>query len=348
MTLRLPRVPGWLVIGAAVVLIVRALLPAAIQRYAEFVIDLNGTYAGRVGDVDLNLWRGALEIEDVEIRKRSGRVPVPLFASPRIDVSAALRGGELVGELRVHAPEINVVAGPTPELSQTGLDADWSETRRRIEPLHLDRLEVRAGQFHFRNFQGRPDVDAYLRDLDLAAWNLRNSEAVAADRVARFAMRATPMTHGRLEAKASFDPFAERPSFDLDVQLVALDLTELNDLLRAYLRLDVDAGVLSTYIELSAREGRFEGYVKPVVQNVELGEPVAEREGPLAALWEGIVDKTTQLFESEAHERVAARIPISGTVTNPDASVWAAIGSVLRNAFIKELPPRLEHSVGNR
>ena len=175
----------WMLIAAlGVVLGIRALLPFAIARYGEFVIDLNGIYSSRIGDVDVQLWRASIQIEGLEIYRRNGRIPVPLFAAPRIDVSIEPRFRERswFGAIEILEPQINLVAGPTPEQSQTGLDAKWEATLARLEPFHLDRLAIRGGEFHFRNFHAEPAVDAYLRRLDLAILNLANSELRSGDR----------------------------------------------------------------------------------------------------------------------------------------------------------------------
>ena len=60
-----------LTIGFGVLLLLRALLPIAIQRYVNRVLDRNEHYGGHAGDVDVALIRGAYTIESVVIRKRN-------------------------------------------------------------------------------------------------------------------------------------------------------------------------------------------------------------------------------------------------------------------------------------
>ena len=89
-----------LAIGVGALIVLRALLPIAIQRYVNRVLDRNEHYEGYIGEVDVALFRGAYTIEGLEIRKRNGRVPVPLLACEQIDLSIewrALLDGALVG-----------------------------------------------------------------------------------------------------------------------------------------------------------------------------------------------------------------------------------------------------------
>ena len=75
---------------------------------------------------------------------------------------------------------------------------------------------MRNGTVHFRNFASDPPVDVYLRDVDASRANLTNSDDLAEDTVARATSRATPMNAGRVEMRASIDPYADLPTFDLD------------------------------------------------------------------------------------------------------------------------------------
>ncbi len=45
---------------------------------------------------------------------------------------------------------------------------------------------------------------------------------------------------------------------------------------------------------------------------------------------------------------MATTIPLSGDLHDPDADIWAAIGGLLKNAFIRALAPGREHSVKAR
>src|SRR5947209_13736472 len=70
-----------IVIGA----VARVLMPWAVRDYVNRTLDRNPLYSGRVGPVQIHLWRGAYSIQDVSISKTTGEVPVPLFAAKRVD-----------------------------------------------------------------------------------------------------------------------------------------------------------------------------------------------------------------------------------------------------------------------
>jgi hypothetical protein len=126
---QLARGAQWSVIGLDLLLVgVRVALPFTIKYYVNNRLSKIPEYSGRIGDVRVHLWRGAYEINNIVISKRTGHVPVPLFSAPVLDLSIQWRElfhGAVVGEMLLQRPEVNFVAGPTPEQSQTGINKPW-------------------------------------------------------------------------------------------------------------------------------------------------------------------------------------------------------------------------------
>src|SRR5437899_7320474 len=78
----------------------RMVLPWIVRDYVNRTLDRNQLYEGRVGEIEIHLWRGAYSIRDVRISKRTGNVPVPLFDGKRVDFSIQWNGllhGKIVG-----------------------------------------------------------------------------------------------------------------------------------------------------------------------------------------------------------------------------------------------------------
>src|SRR5574341_342197 len=97
-----------LLVLALIAVIGRAMLPSLVRDYVNRTLDRNPLYAGRIGEVEIHLWRGAYSIRDVSISKVTGNVPVPFFAAPRVDFAVqwdALLHGEIVGRVLMDEPE---------------------------------------------------------------------------------------------------------------------------------------------------------------------------------------------------------------------------------------------------
>ena len=75
-------------------------MPWAVRDYVNRTLDRNPLYAGNIGPVQIHLWRGAYTIHEIRIVKTSGKVSVPFFAAPAVDLSVewgALWHGAVVG-----------------------------------------------------------------------------------------------------------------------------------------------------------------------------------------------------------------------------------------------------------
>jgi hypothetical protein len=64
-------------LGVLLVLLVavRLAMPAGIKWYVNRVIDRDPLYDGRIGDIDVHLWRGAYTINDIRLNKVTGKRP---------------------------------------------------------------------------------------------------------------------------------------------------------------------------------------------------------------------------------------------------------------------------------
>jgi hypothetical protein len=341
----------WIAIGLVILLLVaiRAVLPIAVERYVNRKLDELEGYSGSVSDVDLNLWRGAYVIEGVRVVKTGGRVPVPFFSAPKVDISVewrALLDGAVVAEIELHSPKLNFVKGPTPKTSQTEPGDNWTDTVKDLAPFRINRFAIFDGEIHYRDFHSDPKVDIYAQRIRAVARNLTNAEDLSGTLVSNFHARAVAMGSGAFELSGRYNPYAKKPTFQLAAELDHLNIAQLNDFLKAYGNVDAERGKLSIDAEFAAARGRFRGYVKPFVDDLQLLDWDREDEGLLGKLWEGLAEVVGEILEDQDKDRIATRVPFSGSTEDPNADVWSTIGGLLKNAFIESLRRGLEGKLG--
>ncbi|MEQ1508314.1 MAG: DUF748 domain-containing protein, partial [Myxococcota bacterium] len=287
----------------------RLALPTIVQHYVNRVLDRDPDYEGSIGDVDISLIRGAYVVEAIEIRDTTGEAPVPLFSSPAVHLSVSWKSlirGALVGEIEMIEPQVNFVDSPKKGGDQTGADADWREVVLDLFPLRIDRFAVTDGQVHYQSFQSKPPVDVYLSDVEVEATNLTNSTDISDSLAADIWVTAQVMDYGAVRLQARFDPFADQPTFDLNLEAHDVPLVKLNDLLEKYAKFDVESGRMDVYAEIAADSGKFTGYVKPILRSVKvlkLSEDVKEdHDGPLQVAWEAVAGAVKGVFNNEKAE----------------------------------------------
>ena len=346
---RISRATFLVIVALLVILIgARTALPHVVLWYANKTLDEVPGYHGVIRDVDIALWRGAYAIEGLDIKKTGGQIPVPFFTCPRVEFSVEWRAvfdGALVGEIDFRRPVLNLVAGPTEETTQNDLDGRWQDKVAELFPLRINRFEVHDGEAHFRNFHTTPKVDVPIDDVHVLARNLTNSLELSNTLVATIEAEGRPLGDATLDFKTKLDPYKKDPTFDLDAKLERVDLRKLNDFLRAYGNFDAEGGTLGVYAELAAADGAFTGYVKPIIEDLDILDLGEETKTPLHKLWEGAVDVVSRIFRNMPKDQFATKVEYSGRFDQPKYSILGIIGEAVKNAFIKALPAQLDESV---
>jgi hypothetical protein len=326
---------------------IRLAMPYAIKRYVNHKLDQLPEYDGRVADIDVHLIRGAYTIDGVEIVKTGGDVPVPFFAARKVDFSIQWRElfhRAIVGEVFVERGKVNFVKGPTKEQSQTSVDSSWIGIVKDLFPFKINRFEFNDSELRFSDFHKKPVVDVFITNMFAVATNLSNTREVVTNLPAGIVITGKSLGGGDLKYQMRLNPMAKNPTFDLNAEMREVDLTALNDFLRAYAKIDVSKGTLNVFTEMAAVDGKFDGYVKPLVKDIKIVD-LTEDKNPLKVFWEATVAFFVHVFKNYPEDQFGTKVPFSGSFDNPKVGVWETVGGVLKNAFVKALPDQVEGTV---
>lgn len=342
----------FVIVIVLVVLLVglRIALPYIVKDYVNKTLSNMEGYSGHINDVDIHLIRGAYTIEGIEIKKVTGKIPVPFFEADAIELSlqwSELFNGAIVAKIILERPVVNFVQGPTPKQSQTKVEKEtWQQTAQDLMPLRINRFTINDGLVHFRNFHSDPQVNVYVRELDVVATNLTNSRKISKSLAATLDASGVALESGRFEIHAELDPYEKQPTFNLDFEMKGLKLVSINDFLKAYGKFDVHKGTFSVYSEVAASKGRFKGYLKPLMKDVEVLKWKEDIKKPFFSLiWETVVGAVKDVFTNPSKDQVATKVPFSGKLDDPDIGTWSSIWALIRNAFIQALMPGLDQSI---
>jgi hypothetical protein len=340
----------FVVLACLVVLfsVIRAILPWGVRKYVNRTLDRNELYEGRIGQVQVHLWRGAYSIHDVRISKRTGDVPVPFFSASHLDFAIewkALMHRRVVGLMEMFRPEINFVDAPSEDEAQTGAGAPWLQIIRDLFPFRINSAIVRSGSVHFRAYQKETPVDVYLSEVEGTVDNLGNIRDQTTPQPATVQAKAVAMDQAKLDFKMTLDPFSYRPTFHMALRLVGLDVTKINDLALAYGKFDFKRGWFDLVIETDSKHGQLTGYVKPLFRDLKvfsLAQDIQE-DNPLQFLWQALVGAATTVLRNQPRDQFGTLIPFTGDASGAtQTDILATIGNVLRNAFVRAYLPRLE------
>jgi hypothetical protein len=280
--------------------------------------------------------------------KTGSKQPVPFFNGDRVDLSIEWRSllrGRIVSECELYEPQVNLVRAETKEQSQLGTEVNWADQLEKLSPFRFNTIVVHDGVATFRAPGISTDDALVASNIDGRITNMTNVVNVGKETFAGFRATAEVLKGGSAEIGGSANPLAPTPTFDLNLTVKNVQLPNVNPWLREYIKADAESGEFELYTELAAADGKFTGYAKPIMRKVDIYSSEEPEKNPLKRLWEGLVDFAAEIFEDQDTGQVAARIPFSGTIKNPDAGLLETIVSVLHNAFVSAFARSLEGSV---
>lgn len=280
-------------------------------------------------------------------------------------VNLIVTGGILAAEGRIeYAPSVK--SAMVQKLEIDGIRIDYvhsavtaEQEKRRAEKVKeaaeeagnkpgllflIDRMRL-TGDAGFVNEETDPSYRVFLSEVELNLANLSNQFR---EGPASANLRGKFMGSGDTLAEATFRPEKNGADFDLDLKIENARLPSMNDLLRAYGNVDVVAGTFSLYSEISVEENRIDGYIKPLLEDVDVYDQRQDKEeGIFKKMYEGLVGGVSGLLENDPREEVATRVDISGPVEDPEASTLETILLLIQNGFFNAILPGFEREVKN-
>lgn len=340
------------VLGIVVVLLVafRLALPSIVLRYANKSLNEMVGYRGHIEDINIALIRGAYVVDSIYLNKVDTvtNKETPFFAASKIDLSVewkALFHGEIVGEMIFKNPVLRFTKDKVEPKDVRKDSTDFRELQDDFMPLRVNRFEAVNGRIRYIDDTSNPRVDLVLSDTYIIARNLRNSYDSSGEILPASLQARASLYDGTLSVNARMNPLADDPTFDMNIELKNTNLVKMNDFFKAYSKADVSRGSFGLYTEFAAKEGRFKGYIKPLIKDLDVLGKEDRKDNILQKTWEGIVGGVSEVFENQKNERLGTKIPLEGTTRDLDTNVWYAIGEVIRNAFIQALQPAIDEEI---
>src|SRR6187402_28140 len=245
------------------------------------------------------------------------------FKVETIDLSIewrALLHGSLVGEMVFERPMIRFTREKTDLGQVKGDTSDFRDLLDKFMPLNINRFEINRGEIAYHDSTSKPVVSIEMTNTHILAQNLRS--VYDADALLPATVDASAYLYrGDLNFKMKLNPLADYPTFDMNTELTNTNLPELNEFFKAYGKFDVNRGTFGLYSEMAAKDNKFTGYVKPVIQNLDVFGPEDKNDGFLHKLWERFVGTIGVVFRNQKENQVATKIPLEGSFAKPDAGI---------------------------
>src|SRR5688572_5593425 len=338
-----------ILIGIVVlILALRIILPYWVLGFVNNRLAEIRGYYGHVDDIDIQLYRGAYQVDSIYINKvdtASGK-QTPFFLAPVVDISIewkSLFKGEIVSEMDFYSPTLRFTAGKAePEQLENDTN-DFRQILKTFTPTKVNRFEVFDGKIEFVDNTVKPKVDIEIDNAHILATNLSNVDDTT---LLPAVVKANADVYGgSLDFNMRLNALADDPTYDMNAEIKGANLVRLNDFFKAYADFDVNKGIFGMYLEIAAKDRRFIGYVKPVITGLDVVGPEDRKDSVLRKLWEGLVGVAGDILSNDKTDKIATKIPIVGEYGKRKVGVWYAILAGLRNGFIQAIYPALDYQV---
>ncbi|RBH41783.1 hypothetical protein C3F00_040530, partial [Pseudomonas sp. MWU13-2860] len=174
----------------------------------------------------------------------------------------------------------------------------------------------------FRHFNRKPPVNMNARHVEASIYNLTNVVDKQGKRDARFEGKAKLLGQAPLETTAPLDPLSNLEDFQFRLRARDIELKRLNDFASAYGKFDFNAGHGDVVIEAQAEKGQLQGYIKPLLRDVEVfnwQQDVENRNKSIfRSVWEALVGASETLLKNQRKNQFATRVELSGSVHQQD------------------------------
>jgi hypothetical protein len=304
---------------------------------ADFLAEPHATLRGTMALRDLLLKSLAPAARPWDVRLNGGR----LAAEGSVEYGAKQTTLALA-RVTLDGARIDYVQR-SPESERQLEKATKAATTSEAKPatrVDVDTAIVRDGTFAIVNQQDDPAYRLFVADMAARVEHFSNQRS---ERRGRAHLSGKFMGSAPLQIDTDFAPAATQADFRIVTKLEDVPLPQMNDFLRAKAGIDVTKGRLSFYSEMRVRNGRVDGYVKPLFADMDVYDVEQDKgKNVFQQLKEALVGAGSTVLENRTRDEVATVASLSGPVENPNASTLDVVLGLLRNAFIKAILPGLE------
>lgn len=318
----------------------------AIEGHADFLAEPHVGVKGHVelADVGLDYFRPVLQRANIVVTRGTFSGKGLIEYAPRfkkVDLED-LRVEGLRAEYLYHKPKAAVAK----EAVKTTAKAAKEVSNDPGVVLHAREMKLTDATVGFVNKDTTPNYRVFIANTDLTIENFSNQKSEGYGH-ARLTGRF--MGSGRTMIDLVMRAENNGPDLSLNAKIENTDVRAMNDVLRAHAKVDVASGVLSVYSEINVKNGRVQGYVKPLFKDLDVYDKEQDEDKRLGAkLKEKAADVVAKIFKNRKRDEVATIGKLEGPLENPQASTWEVLVNLIRNAFFEAILPGFERQLTGR
>jgi hypothetical protein len=312
-----------------IMIVINLNLESWVKDYLNNQINNLRGYSGKIKSIDIHLWRGAYQINNLILQKEKGGLKEPFIKIDKVDLSIqwdALFKGKVVSEIDLYNPDLKFAK------SQTGKGPDWLTFVKALTPFDINRFQIHSGKVSYIDWTADPNINIYINNLNANITNISNVINRSVLLPSEISITGSTVGNGKLNIDGKMNALSSIPDFDLAIKVESADLTYFNTYFKEFAALNFEKGEISIYGEMASMEGKVIGYVKPIATNIKF-KSLKNDNNILKDIWKSIASLFVDTFKNDEKNQFALRIPFKGQLKDPKENFWAGFWSIFSNAF---------------
>ena len=277
---------------------------------------------------------GPLSIQQLALASGDGPALIELekLTSSRLQFDSAdgLDLGSLVlSQLRVNVRraedgQLQGMPMQTAESNDKAIDADAASLRTRWADIHIEHGRIR--------FSDQSVTPAFEQTLAIDSLRLGALDSEQPERAASLDIKGTIGEHSTLSTQGKLAAFSQPLALELKTEISALELPPMSSYTRDVLGYVLTSGQINTTLDLTIKQGRFEGSQSIKLSQLTV-EAALDEEGNPIQIDAPVPLDTGLAMLRDGDDNISMDIPISGDMENPEFDV----SSVIRQAIGKAI-----------
>lgn len=324
----------YFIIIISVLIVLRIFLPIVALRVINNKLASLPNYICIVHGFDISILNKSITLKNIEMKKRNGKIDVPLFTSNDIYVhleSYKARTSKVV----VDSCRLNLVKGKNDETSQLWVDKELIELLANM-PLKQNILIVKNADVHFIEKHPSANIDVSIKSMNIEAKNIENENNSTAKYPSSILIKGN-FEGGKLNIRANLNKQKKDPMMHIVASFSPIQVSKIKNFLKVYADLKVDSGILSASSTFNIYNGRIDGFIDPIAKNLEFHKSSKESEVQLIdRIKERSLNVASKLLGKGESEKIVTRIELHGPLSEVKVNVWDIIQEGLKRSFTNE------------
>ena len=253
-------------------------------------------------------------------------------------------GGEIQGAIKIIAPTFTFSNSSAKAVKDNMGSGNPLYSMNAGVNITIQDIEIQKGKIIIIDSSVKPEVMIEGNNISLAASDIHIAKNADYTFPAKIYVSAD-ICEGRIDAKMEVKLQSRMPDFYLEAGVRDIKMPCLNNAFLAYGGFDIHKGIMTMHSEITAKDGRFKGYVESLISDLEMRGPEDNHDSLAKRLREILIGGVMDLLEDHSTDELNTKIKFDKSFKNPEVHILLAVLEVLANALVHGLSPYTKNKV---